>query len=62
MLLPLAPELLVEFSLRRFEIIKVPAKLVASILVSLGKMFATQINEVSRAYKYIPGVNDQDVY
>ena len=62
MLLPLAPELLVEFSLRRFEIIKVPAKLVASILVSLGKMFATQINEVPRAYEYIPGVNDQDVY
>ena len=62
MLLPLAPELLVEFSLRRFEIIKVPAKLVASILVSLGKMFATQANEVSRADEYNPVVNDQDVY
>ena len=62
MLLPLPLELLVEFSLRRFEIIKVPAKLVASILVSLDKMFATQINKVSLADLYITGVNDEDVY
>jgi len=31
-------------------------------LVSLGKMFATQINQVSWADVYIPGVNDQDVF